>query len=423
MYAPSRRLRVQVESGSLWSLDGEPDPSRYGSVIERMRAVTFFVASSLVAEGVGTVEDTDIGARVGLRWPRGPFELMNDLGVERVPELVESLAGRWGLEVPRILEKHARSVKPFYFRRVRYEVRDGIATLTLNRPDAMNSLDESMIAQLHDAFRQALLDPEVRGIVIAGAGKAFVAGGDLRFFSSCIDRRDLEGIVELTRAGQSLLDDIDRSVKPVVARIHGPALGGGLELALACDGIVATPDAVLAYPETGLGIYPALGGTQRTRRRVGIGLTKWLVFTGEPLPAEDAVAIGLVDRVVDHQALDGAVREAIDAGTETSPDRPALPERFAILEEFFRDHTAEDLREGLADTRDDEALVAAMERVRTKAPIALQIAESLITEGADRPLEEGLQMELEHVVEIFKTRDAREGLSSLGKRKPVFEGR
>ena len=422
-YAPSARLRKQVESGESWSLNGQPDPSGFETVAERMRAVTFLVAASLVAEGVGTVEDTDIGARVGLRWPQGPFEMMNAFGVECVPELVESLAERWNLPVPEILEKHARSVKPFYFRLVRSETRDGIVTLTVNRPDAMNALNESVVAQLHDRFLQALSDPEVRGIVIAGAGKAFVAGADIRFFVECIDRKHLEGIVEFTRAGQALLDDIGRSPKPVVARLDGLALGGGLELALACDTVVATPGSAMAFPETGLGIYPGLGGTQRTRRKIGIGLTKWLVFTGELLSAGDAAAIGLVDRVVAHHEIDDAIEEAVEAGTETPPDRPALPERFVILEEFFRDHTADDLREGRADTRDDESLVRAMKRVGTKAPIALQVAETLITDGADRPLEEGLQMELDHVVKIFKTRDAYEGLSSLGKKKPFFEGR
>jgi len=423
LYSPSELLRKQVEAGESWRLDGDPDPSGYEAVAERMRAVTFFVAASLVAEGVGTVEDTDIGARVGLRWSRGPFEMMNAFGAERVPDLVKSLAESWGLPVPGILEKHARSVKPFYFRLVRSETRNGIVTLTINRPDAMNSLNESVVAQLHDSFLQALSAPEVRGIVIAGAGKAFVAGADIRFFVESIDRGDLERIVEFTRAGQALLDDIGRSPKPVVARLDGFALGAGLELALACDAVVATPSSAMAFPETGLGIYPGLGGTQRTRRRIGIGLTKWLVFTGEMLRAADAAAIGLVDRVVAHHELDDAIEEAVEAGTETPPDRPALPERFVILEEFFRDHTSDDLREGRADTREDKSLVKAMMRVGTKAPIALQVAETLITDGADRPLEEGLQMELDHVVQIFKTRDAYEGLSSLGKKEPLFEGR
>jgi len=148
-----------------------------------------------------------------------------------------------------------------------------------------------------------------------------------------------------------------------------------------------------------------------------------MVLTGETLPAADAAAIGLVDRVVEHHELGDAVEEAIEAGTETPPDRPALPERFVILEEFFRDHTAADLREGRADTTEDESLIRAMRRVGAGAPIAQQVAETLITEGADRPLEEGLQMELDHVAEVFGTRDAHEGLSSLGTKKPTFQGR
>jgi enoyl-CoA hydratase/3-hydroxyacyl-CoA dehydrogenase len=340
-----------------------------------------------------------------------------------VPELVEGLAERWGLSIPKILQKHARSVKPFYFRTVLSRIRDGIATLTINRPHAMNALSESVVAQLHDSFQQVVSDPDVRGVVIAGAGKAFAAGADIPYFLERIESGDFEGIVELTRKGQALLDEIDGCLKPVVARLDGLALGGGLELALACDSIVATPRSTMAFPETGLGIYPGLGGTQRTRRRIGIGLTKWMVLTGETLAAADAAAIGLIDRVVDHHELDDAVEEAIEAGTETPPDRPALPERFVILEEFFRDHTADDLREGRADTREDEWLIRAVKRVGARAPIALQFAETLITEGADRPLEEGLQMELDHVAEIFRTRDAHEGLSALGKKKPTFEGR
>jgi enoyl-CoA hydratase/3-hydroxyacyl-CoA dehydrogenase len=302
-------------------------------------------------------------------------------------------------------------------------VRDGVATLTINRPDAMNALNESVVAQLHDAFRQVSADPEVEGIVIAGAGKAFVAGADIRFFVKNIDKGDLDRIVEFTRAGHALLNDIGDCPKPVVARLDGLALGGGLELALACDTIVATPKAVMAFPETGIGIYPGLGGTQRSRGRLGVGLAKWMVFTGTMLSAEDAHAVGLVDRVVPHHELEAAIREALSSGAATSPDRAPLPEPFAKLEEFFRDHGSEVLLEGRADTGDDEQLAKAMKQVGYKAPIALKIAEQLITEGADRALDEGLQMELDHLVEIFKTRDAYEGLSTVGKKKPVFEGR
>jgi len=422
-YAPAALLEKQVLSKTNWDLAGEPDATKLDAVAERMRAVTFYVAAQLVSEGVGSVEDVDIGARVGLRWPRGPFEMMNAYRVERVQDLVEKVTVRFELEVPGILRKHARSVKPFFFRVVRSEILDGIATLTVNRPDAMNALNESVVAQLHDAFRAAAADPEVRGIVIAGAGKAFIAGADIRFFVNNIDAGSIDRIVEFTRAGHALLNDIDRCDKPVVARVHGLALGGGLELALACGTIVATPKASLAFPETGIGIYPGLGGTQRTRARIGVGLTKWLVFTGATISAEEALSVGLVDRVVPHHELDAAIREIIDAGTTGAPRRPALTDYHGRLGALFRDHRADDLREGRVDTGGDEALAKNVKRVAAKAPTALRLAERLIEDGADLSLEEGLKLELDHLVEVFGTRDAYEGLSTLGKARPVFEGR
>jgi enoyl-CoA hydratase/3-hydroxyacyl-CoA dehydrogenase len=423
LYAPADLLEKQVRSKADWVVAGAPDATKLDAVAERLRAVTFFVAAQLVSEGVGTVEDVDIGARVGLRWPRGPFEMMNAYRVERVPELVARIAERFELDVPGILRNHARSVKPFFFRLVRSETRDGICTLTVNRPDAMNALNEAVVAQLHDAFRAAAADPEIRGIVITGAGKAFIAGADIRFFVNAIDSGDLDRIVEFTRAGHALLNDIERCEKPVVARLHGLALGGGVELALACGTIVATPRASLAFPETGIGIYPGLGGTQRTRARIGVGLTKWLVFSGATVSADEARAVGLVDRVVAHHELDAAIREIIDSGAGGARDRPPLDDHHARLGALFRDHGADDLREGRVDTGGDEALAKVVKRVATKAPIALRLAGRLIEDGADRALDDGLQMELDHLVEVFSTRDAYEGLSTLGRTRPVFEGR
>jgi len=227
-------------------------------------------------------------------------------------------------------------------------------------------------------------------------------------------------IVSFTKAGHALLAAIEGSRKPVVARLHGLALGGGVELALACHAIVASPKASLAFPETGIGIYPGLGGTQRTTRRVGVGLARWLVFTGQTVSAEEAKAIGLVDRVVPHDELDAAVRAAIEAGTR--PERPTLSSRHRALETFFASHDAEALRSGTADTGGDEALAKAMKRVGFKAPIALRIAGKLIESGAGVPLEEGLAMELSHLEEIFTTKDAHAGLASVGQKAPVFQG-
>ncbi len=421
-YAPAPLLERQVASGAAWDLAGTHDPSKLDAVAARLLAVTFLVATSLVAEGVGTIEDADIGARVGLRWPRGPFEMINSFGVRAAGDLVGQFGGGWDIPVPGDLSLQWRSGLPFAFNLVKSDVDDGVATLTVNRPDAMNALNETVVSQLRAAFKRAAADPKVRGIVIAGSGKAFIAGADIRFFVRNIESGDLARIVDFTKAGQALLDDIDACVKPVVARLHGIALGGGLELAQACDVLIATPRASFAFPETGIGIYPGLGGTQRPTRRIGVGLTRWLVFTGQTLGADEAAAIGFIDRVVPHEKLDAACRAAIAQSTGRKA-RPVLGGRHLALEAFFAGNDAETLRQGKADTRGDDVLVKAMKRVSSKAPIALRLAGKLIESGSALSLEEGLAMELSHLEEIFSTKDAYEGLSSLGKRAPVFEGR
>jgi enoyl-CoA hydratase/3-hydroxyacyl-CoA dehydrogenase len=200
------------------------------------------------------------------------------------------------------------------------------------------------------------------------------------------------------------------------------ALGGGLELAQACDVLIATPRASFAFPETGIGIYPGLGGTQRPTRRIGVGLTRWLVFTGQSLDPVEAQAIGFIDKVVTHEELDAACRAAIAEGIKPK-SRPTLAAKHKTLEAFFEGNDAETLRQGKADTKGDEVLAKSMKRVGFKAPIALRLAGKLIESGAKVTLEEGLDMELAHLVEIFSTKDAYEGLSTLGKKAPVFEGR
>jgi enoyl-CoA hydratase/3-hydroxyacyl-CoA dehydrogenase len=421
-YAPAELLTTQVASGKPWQLTGTPDEPKFDAIAARLLAVTFLVATSLVDEGVGTIEDTDIGARVGLRWPRGPFEMINRFGIKAAGDLVGQFGGGWDIPVPGDLSLQWRANTPFAFSVIKDETKDGVATLTVNRPDAMNALNEAVVAQLHAAFKKAASDPKVKGIVIAGAGKAFIAGADIRFFVRNIDSGDLQRIADFTKAGHALLHDIDTCPKPVVARLHGLALGGGLELAQACDVLIATPRASFAFPETGIGIYPGLGGTQRPTRRIGVGLTRWLVFTGQNVTPEEALAIGFIDKVVPHDELDAACRAAIAEGIKPKT-RPALSAKHHALEAFFAGNDAETLRQGKADVKGDEALAKAMKRVGFKAPIALRLAGKLIESGANVPLEEGLAMELAHLNEIFSTKDAYEGLSTLGKKSPVFEGR
>jgi enoyl-CoA hydratase/3-hydroxyacyl-CoA dehydrogenase len=408
-----------VESGQPWDIAGAPDAAVAPSVGSRLTTAVCYVAAALVDEGVGTIEDTDIGARVGLRWRRGPFELMNQLGIERSHALISEFASRWSLPVPQVLVRQARSASPFAFKLVTSETRDGIATLTINRPDAMNAINEDVVSQLETAFKKASTDPAVKGIVIAGSGKAFVAGADIRFFVRNIEAGTIDKIAAFTRRCQALTRGFETCATPVIARLHGLALGGGVELALACHAIVTTPKATLAFPETGIGIYPGLGGTQRTPKRVGPGLAKWLVLSGQTVGAEEALAIGLVDRVVPYESLDATIAEMIHAGSVT-PRTPNVPDSHRAIAAFFDSHDVKSLQSAKAD---DLRIAKALKRITTKAPIAVKLASELVDRAASLPVDQGLEAELSHLDEIFRTKDALEGLSSLGRRPPVFEGK
>jgi enoyl-CoA hydratase/3-hydroxyacyl-CoA dehydrogenase len=422
LYGPTPLLRTQVESGQLWSLDGSVDAGVERVVAERMQAGVFLAAAALVGEGVGMAEETDIGARVGLRWPSGPFEMMNRMGTAKALEIVSSLASRWRMPVPASLAAAGRANEPFLLEVVRSRPDNGIVTITVNRPDVMNAMNETVADQLDGIFRWAAADAETKGIVIAGSGRSFIAGADIRFFIRNIERHELGRTRKLTDELQALLLEMQNCPKPVVARVHGLALGGGVEIALACDYIVATPNASFGFPETGIGIYPGLGGTQRTTRRIGTGLTKWLIFTGQIISAEEALAIGLVDAVVPRDEIDAAV--ARFAAGRPAPERHPAPPPAAnqTLAAFFDTNDVEAIRNGRAPTGGDKALERAAAAVATKAPIALRTAGSLIDAGARVPLEEGLRMEVAEVERVFSTADALTGLLSIGKSRPVFVG-
>jgi enoyl-CoA hydratase/3-hydroxyacyl-CoA dehydrogenase len=421
-YGPADCLRQQVELGGPWSLEGTVDVSVERTVAERLQAGVFLAASALVEEGIGMAEETDIGARVGLRWPRGPFEMMNRMGTAKALELVSGVAARWKMPVPADLAAAGRSSQPFQLELVRSRPDNGIVTITINRPDVMNAMNETVADQLAGIFRWAASDAETTGIVIAGAGRSFIAGADIRFFIRNIERRELGRTRKLTEDLQALLLEMQDCRKPVVARVHGLALGGGVEIALACDYIVATPNASFGFPETGIGIFPGLGGTQRTTRRVGTGLTKWLVCTGQIVNADEALAIGLIDAVAPREELDAAVAK-FAAGPPAAERRPApLPVSYQKLAAFFDVNDIETIRTGRAATGGDQMLERAAAAVATKAPVALRIAASLIENGARVSLEEGLRMEVANVETVFATADALTGLLSIGKSRPEFAG-
>ena len=314
---------------------------------------------------------------------------------------------------------------PFLSSLIKVELGDGLATVTINRPDDLNMLNPAVVHQMHRAFEQVAADLQVEGIVISGEGKAFVAGADIAFFLRNIEAGNFERLVKFTEAVHKLFHTIERCPKPVVARLGGVAFGGGLELALACGCVIASPRADLAFSETSLGIYPDFGGTQRTPRAIGIGLAKWLIFTGTVLSAPEARAIGLIDRVVPHEELEDAARRSARGVLPAEQPVPRPPE-FDVLARFFESHSVEELRAAKADTKGNPLLDRAMKRVAANAPIALRHAERMIDEGMRRSLEEGLQMEIDHTAESLSAEDAYTGLTFRAQKrlgKPVFRGR
>jgi enoyl-CoA hydratase len=186
------------------------------------------------------------------------------------------------------------------------DVTDGIATVTVNRPDKLNALNAATIGELEACFGLLAADPGARVVVLTGAGpKAFVAGADIAELA----RLDAAGAQRLARRGQALMDQVANLGKPVIAAVNGFALGGGCELALACSFRWAAETAKLGLPETGLGLIPGYGGTQRLARLVGRGRALEMILRGNLITAAEAQAMGLVNRVVPAGELTGAVAQ------------------------------------------------------------------------------------------------------------------
>ena len=426
IYAPPAKLKEQAESGELWPLDGEVDQSSIQMVADRLLAVVFYVASTMLQEGVSNVADTDLGAKVGLRWKIGPFEMMNRVGIDKAYSMVEEFLKKWpSVEIPGPLKKQKEKGEPWDIRYVRYEKDGNIGKVIINRPDAMNALNGVVIKQLDEAFASAESDPETKAVIIESTGKAFVAGADIKFFIDCIKENRLDDNYAFTAYGQEVFNKIDDSKKLVIAKMDGLALGGGLELALTTDVIVAAPKATMGFTETGIGIYPGLGGTQRTSRFIGKELTKYLIFAARILSAEEASAIGLVDYVFPPDEIDEKIVSMVNEGT-LKPAKgkadEALPPDWKKIKDWFVDENIDAWLSGKYVDDADPLKSGTAKAIDSKAPIALEKANGIIDEGFNMPLKEGLKLELSINKEIFSTKDALTGLTHIGG-KPKFEGK
>jgi len=426
-YAPAAGLKARFEAGRPWNLDQPVDKGLVKRAGDRLLAAVFYVVACMIDEETASPADIDLGAKVGLRWRSGPFELMNQIGVEHARDLVHDLlTDRPALSVPSCLAERAGAGEPWDIRYVTY-FRDGVlGRVMISRPEAMNALNHTVVRQLDESFREADADPETKAIVLESKGKAFVAGADIGFFINCIVEGRLQDNVDFTSYGQDVYRRIDESAKPVIAKVDGLALGGGLELALTADAIVASTKAVMGFPETGIGIYPGLGGTQRTSRYVGKELAKYLVFTGRILSAREALEIGLVDYIAEPAEIDQVVKRLLLEGCIKPPKGPlteGLPEKWAAVGDKFRDEHIPAWLSGEYTSSPDPFEAKTAKIIASKAPLAVELANRIMDEGYNLPLAEATGLELKHLREIFSTADALAGLKSVGKSKPVFQGK
>jgi enoyl-CoA hydratase/3-hydroxyacyl-CoA dehydrogenase len=320
-------------------------------------------------------------------------------------------------------ERHERKER-WRFSYVDLIVEGNVARIIFNRPEAMNAINEEVVRQLDDQFKKAESDPKIKAIVLEGAGKAFVAGADIQYFIDKIKNGKIDDIVNFTKYGHSVLERIDASKKLVIAKLDGLALGGGAEICLAADTIVASERGTLGFPETGIGIYPGLGGTQRTSRCIGKELAKYLVLTGRILDAKGAASIGLVEYVVPREEIDGrilALATGKEVVTKSTKKGLELTEELKQIQRYFSDENIQATLSG-AESLDANGKKIA-KTISFKAPLAIRLSNRIIDEGSKLPLGDGLKLELDHLKEIFSTKDAYEGLSSvIARRRPVFKG-
>lgn len=257
----------------------------------------------------------------------------------------------------------------YAYNNINVEMHEDIAIVKFSRPKALNALNAEMTLELADIFEKLESDKNIRGIILTGEGRAFMAGADI----SEMKDKDAEGGREFCRLSNYAFGKIADITKPVIAAVNGFALGGGLEAALCCDWRIAGESAVFAAPEVTLGIIPSGGGTQRLPRLIGSGRAKELIFTGRRINAEEAERIGLVNRIVSDEDV---------------------------------------VCEALKD----------MKAVLANSAVALRYAKETIDAGLNTDIANGIKMEINAAGMVFGSEDRVEGVSAfLEKRKAKFK--
>ncbi len=251
------------------------------------------------------------------------------------------------------------------------EISDGIGILKINRPKALNALNSETLVEIKDAGEKLGSNPDVRVVIVTGeGGKAFIAGADI------LEMKDLTAIegMAFSQRGHDAFATLENMPKPVIAAVNGYALGGGFEVALACDIIYASDKAKVGFPETTLGIFPGFGGTQRTAKLAGLAKAKELIFTARTIGAQEAYEMGLINKVVPHDQLMSEV-------------------------------------------------MAMAAQIRSNGPFSMGLAKECINKSLYLSMDEALMLEARDFGLCFATHDQKEGMTAfVEKRKPTFKG-
>ncbi|MCS7094885.1 MAG: 3-hydroxyacyl-CoA dehydrogenase/enoyl-CoA hydratase family protein [Thaumarchaeota archaeon] len=337
-------------------------------------------AARLMEEGYASSDDVDIAMKLGTNLPKGIFGYAAELTVDKVRQVLSELEpdlGEGYRPVPYLLKLLSKGpVTDKEYQEIAVKREPPIGWIVLNRPHRLNTITPRMTEELEDAVEKLSADREIRVLVITGeGGRAFSAGADITAFSEILGMENkVQAAYRFSWRFTEVLLKLERCPKPVIAAIDGFALGGGMEIALACDFRLASDRSELGQPEIRLGLIPGAGGTQRLTRLLGPSKAKLVIYFGDRIKAKDAEALGMVDKVLPSERFIESVRE------------------FAS-------------------------------RLAEMPPIGLEHAKAAINAALDVPIEKGLLIESALFGQLFATKDLAEGVSAFfSKRKPEFKG-
>jgi enoyl-CoA hydratase/3-hydroxyacyl-CoA dehydrogenase len=392
-FRPIELLRRHVERGELgaktgkgfyeWPGGARPSiPQDVGKDVDIWYLIITGMneAARLVEQGIATHEDVETAMKLGLNLPRGVLGYATELTPEKVRSVLSDLRADLGegYEPSPYLLSLVAQPRPAAAKYEEIEVRKEppIGWIVLNRPHRLNAISPKMVEELEDAVDELSADRSVRVIVITGSGgRAFSVGADITAFSEILSTESkVPMALKFSLKFNDLLRKLERVPKPVVAAIDGYALGGGLEMALACDFRIASDRSEVGQPEIRLGLIPGGGATQRLTRLIGPSRAKHVIFFGGRIKADEALRLGILDKVVPTESFEREVKE------------------FAA-------------------------------RLAELPPIALAAAKEAINTALNVSIDDGLRYESSLFAHLFSTKDLAEGISAFfSKRKPEFKG-